>query len=572
MGVRMIRRRGRGDRGVSAVLVAFSLTAMMAVSAMAVDMGQAYAERRHDQNTVDAAVMSGLVEGTLTGGSVNDIVAEVRDKVDTTLGKTVTDTEWETCKDAEQLAYTTKELQSGNPTIDPVTECISFSLAFDELRVKLPLQQVPGIFGPMLGFGDINVDADANGKVVNGTGSGGPPFVALSTAVTGDFVCLRTSSAKEPVPLANGNGPGAAATFPPKGDPSARADPCHTTEFDTASENFGTLKPFAYLDGCTQQNTDVEEAISIGIDHIMGVFAHGYDPLAPTTDPHHAEKTTERFDGGNGCTVAYPNTFAIDEGLNASGLSCALINNKDTTCNGEIPRFQQGPYVQSTHKVVNSTHDNTPPWHFMRSAADLYQGIQAEDCEHNLADCQAPAPAPNACVGVAASRTTDDFNLVSSDIPEYKNTPGAGDAYWDHYDKFDALITCLKAWDSSQHPELFTEELGRSARFGFVPQVHEGSLDKVSYVHIEGFRPVFMYRLYVQESGKMCDPADPRDSGGLKVHDAGQKWSCAGSNKTVDRLASIIFACGMVPDTLCNKETGFPVSGGLDIYEFRLSK
>ena len=568
----MNRLRSRSDRGVSAVLTAFALTSLMAVSAMAVDMGQAFAERRHDQNTVDAAVMSGLVEGTLTGGSVNDIVAEVRQKVDVTLGKTVTDEEWTACVDTEQLHYTTEDLQSGNPTIDPVTECISFSIAFDELRVKLPAQTVPGIFGPMLGFGNIDVDADANGKVVNGTGSGGPPFVALSTATTGDFVCLRTSSAKEPLPLANGNGPGKATTFPAKGDATARQDPCHSTEFDTASENFGTLKPFAYLDGCQQQNEDVEVAISIGIDHIMGVFAHGYDPFALTSDPHYKAKTTVRLDGANSCTVAYPNTFEIDEGLNASGLSCALVNNTDTECNGEVPRFKQGPYVQSTYKVVNSSHDNNPPWYFMRPAVELYQGIQADDCENNLADCQSASPAPNACVGVAASRSTDSFNLVTSEIPEYKSTPTAADNYWDHYDKYDNFITCLKAWDSSIHPELFTAELGSSARFGFVPQVHEDSLDKVDYVHIEGFRPVFMYRLYFQESGKMCDPADPRDANGLKMHDAGQRWSCGAGNKTVDRLASIIFACGMVPDTLCNKETGFPVSGGLDIYEFRLSK
>ena len=570
----MNRRRQRSERGASAVLVAFSLTAMMAVSALAVDMGQAYAERRHDQNTADAAVMSGLVEGTISGGSINDIVAEVRLKVDTTLGKTVTNEEWEACTDSEQLVHTTEDLQAGNPTIDPVTECISFSVTFDELRVKLPQQEVPGIFGPVVGFDNISVTAAANGKVVNGTGRGGPPFVALSTATTGDFVCLRTSSAKEPIPLANGNSFRHAATFPALlTDPGARVDPCHSSIVFTAGENFGTLKPWAYEKGCTRVgNTEVEEAVSIGIDHIMGVFAHGYDPHALATDPYYEEKTTVRLDGAQNCTVAYPNTFEIDEGLNAGGLSCALVNNKDTLCNGEVPRFQQGPYVQSTYKVINSSHDNKPPWFFMRPANDLYVRSQSDRCDdtgNTSSACTSAERAPDACIALAASRPEDEFNLSPSTVPAYD---GAIDSKWDHYDRYDAFIECLTTWDQALHPELFKEKLASSARFGFVPQVAEESLATIDFVHIEGFRPVFMYRLYFQESGKMCDPADPRDGGGLKMHDAGQPWSCGASNKTVDRLASIILSCGMVPDTLCNKESGQPVSAGLDIYEFRLSK
>ena len=584
MDLRLSRRRTGAERGASAVLVALSLTSLMAVSAFAVDVSQAYAERRHDQNTVDAAVMSGLVEGTLTGGSINDIVAEVRDKVDTTLGRTLSNSEWLACQDPEQLTYTTKELQTGNPTISPVTDCISFSVAFDELRVRLPEQEVIGVFGPAVGFGNLTVDAAANGKAVNGTGRGGPPFVALSTATTGDFVCLRTSSAKEPMPLANGNGPGVPTSYPLRLDPTARPDPCHSTEFSTASENFGTLKPWAYRKGCTRVgNTEVEVAVSIGIDHIMGVFT---DLKADGTTGYVEGVSTVRLDGANACTVAYPNTFEIDEGLNAGGLSCALVSNTDSPCNGETPRFQQGPYLQNTYKIVNSSHDNKSPWFFMRDAADLYQGIRADECENSPGECTSD-PAPNACVGVAASRVEDSFDLGSADISEYKIN--AGDGNWSYYDRFDAFVSCLQSWATAYDqwqtalatdpatagegpPELFTEELGNSARFGFIPQVAEDSLDKVTYVHVEGFRPIFMQRIYIQETGKLCDPSDPRDSGGLKVHDAGQQWHCGASNKTIDRLASLIFACGMVPDTLCNKDTGYPASRGLDIYEFRLSK
>ena len=70
------RTRWRGERGVSAVLVALVFGSLMIVAAFGVDVGQAYAERRHDQNTVDAAAMSGMVEAALGGGEINEVVAE----------------------------------------------------------------------------------------------------------------------------------------------------------------------------------------------------------------------------------------------------------------------------------------------------------------------------------------------------------------------------------------------------------------------------------------------------------------------------------------------------------------
>ncbi|MFP5580193.1 MAG: pilus assembly protein TadG-related protein [Acidimicrobiia bacterium] len=550
-------RRIQGSRGVSALLFAVLLTAMLGVSALAVDVGAAYTERRHDQNTADVAVMSGAVEAVLGGGIIDDVVDEVRQKVNVTLGKTVTPAEWLACEDDEQLDHTARELAAANEVISPVTDCISFSRTFEEVRVKLPRQKAIGVFGPSLGFGDIHVTAGANAQIESATG--GLPFVALATATKGDFVCLRTSSAKEPLPLANGGGPGVPASYPTENpsDPTVRADPCHSEEFDTESENFGTLLPYRYED-CSQQNVEVEQAISIGLDHPMGIFPHGYyaTPPVPSTDPTYDEYR-ERIDGAPftgpvaGCQTAYPNTFELDSGLNASGLNCALMGNgDDTTCNGVPARLRVGDYVQETGGALlgRVDFDNSAPWDFLRDSASL----EADG-------------SPPECVSVAANRDNPD---------------------WDQYDRYDALITCLKKWgqwipDGNEgdgndfywpENELFTAEIGLSGRFGFVPQVAEESLADVDEVHIEGFLPIFMYRLYIQEPGSMCDPLDPRNGSGLKVHDAGVPWNCAASNGTVDRLASIIFACGMVPDALCNKSTGEPQYAGKDIYEFRLVK
>lgn len=563
-----VRRLGQyraGDRGVTAIIVALVLTSLLTMSALAVDLGSAFTERRHDQNTVDAAVMSAAVESVLGGGVVNDVVAEVREKVNVTLGRSVSAEAWSTCKDPGQLHHTTRELQSGNPTISPVSDCISFSITFDRVRVRLPDQEAMSVFGSALGFDKIKTNASAVAQIQAPGGIGAPPFVALSTATQGDFVCLRTSDNPQPQTLLNGMGPGAAPVA------GLRADPCDKTVYDTSSENYGTLQPYRYLDGCKQQNSDVEVAISLGIDHIMGYFPKGYDPLS--ADP---EKSVERLDGGAGCTVAFPNTFYVDTGFNAQGLKCALISLDGSLCNGVSPRLHQGPFLQTIYKFAGQKMDNAPPWRFLRSALDLY--VDA---------------APDECVFLAASRTEDDFDPMAVSPPlRYYQAPTSytatgepltfstidmatiSDADWDHHDRYDAFIQCLEKWDPLTDPELFTEDLASSPRFAFIPKVAESGLYKVSKVHIESFLPSFMYRLYQAKSSGTapCDAKDPRPSVPFFTHDAGQQLSCGASNQNVDRLSSIMFACGMVSDLLCNKSTGAPDFGGQDIYDFRLAE
>lgn len=559
------RRRAGDERGVTVVLFALTLSVLITMSAFAVDIGQAYTERRHDQNTVDAAVMSAAVEAVLGGGEISGVVEEVRAKVNTTLGKEVTPEAWSACSDSDQLDHTTRELAVGNPVISPVTDCISFSAAFDRVRVKLPDQEAPGVFGPALGFGTITLTAGAEAVIQAPGGIGAPPFVALSTATQGDFVCLRTSDNPQPQTLLNGMGPGS-----PRAE-GIRADPCDKTVYDTSSENYGTLQPYRYLDGCKQQNSDVEVAISLGIDHIMGYFKDGYDPASP--DP---EKSVERLDGGANCTVAFPNTFYVDTGFNAQGLKCALISLNGVECNGTLARLHQGPHVQTNHKFAGQRMDNVAPWQFLRPGVDLYKEF-----------------APDECVFLAASRNIDTFDpttasppLTTYEAPTSYTVEGepetfasidmttVDDADWDHYDRYDAFIQCLEKWDPVSGPVLFELEIAESPRFAFIPKVAEDGLLKVSKVHIESFLPSFMYRLYQSASSGTapCDSSDPRATVQFRTHDAGQQFACGDPNQNVDRLSSIMLACGMVSDELCDKDTGAPDFGGQDIYDFRLSK
>lgn len=580
-------RRGRsGERGVSAILFALMLTVMLTVSAIAVDLGAAYSERRHDQNTADVAAMSGAVEAVHGGGVINDIVAEVGDKVNTTLGRAVTEQEWTDCKDPDQLARNTIELQDANPTIDPATECISFSQGFDRVRVKLPPQQAIGVFGPSLGFGNISTSAAAVAQIETPDGAGGPPFIAFENAKKGDFVCLRTGGAEnaEPENLMTGNGPG----NPPS--VSSSLDPCHSANYGVSSSTFGTVKPHAYEDACNQRDIEIKLAIAVGMDHILGVFPGGFDTVAQDTDGDgridipgdpapgavagDGYDSRQRIDGADNCNAAFPNTLEVDTGFSAQNLKCALLSPQNSDlCENEYPRLKQGAGWPSGYTVVGETFDNTPLWEFLRPAATL----ETEG-------------APKSCVIVAMAAQDDDamgyFNLNAPTLngkyqqftQQYPNWRGQ---YWDPYDLFDWMDQCLDDWDlgatpQDADPELFELSIGSYPRFAFIPQVAEDTLTgPTQLVHIEGFLPVYLNRLYIPTSGSetartMCGPYDTRVSERYLVHDAGQPWSCGNGNDNIARLSALVMACGMVSDELCDKDSQLPRTAGLDVHEFRL--
>lgn len=573
------RTFGRSDRGVSAVLFALMLTAILSMSAVAIDLSAGYTERRHDQNTADVAAMSGAVQAVLGGGVVDDVVTEVRAKVDTTLGKQVTDEEWLACKDPDHLDLTTVSLATANPTIDPKTECISFSAGFDLVRVKLPPQEAIGVFGPALGFGNITTSASAVAQVEASNGAGAPPFIAFENAKKGDFICLRTGGSEnaEPENLFQGNGPGVAPTL------STALDPCHSANYGVSSATFGTVKPYAYKDGCTSPgNTEIRRAIAIGMDHLLGVFPGGFDTTADTAGiPNDGQDTRQRIDGGDGCKKAYPNTLQVDTGFTAQLLRCALLSpSNDNLCVNDVPRLKQGAGHQSTYLVTAETFDNTPLWDFFRPARALHD-----------------EEAPPACVIVAmAAQDTggstpdvDYFDLTKpTRVDDYKwfydQYPSWRGAFWEPYDFFDWTDKCLDDWEPGldpstglpKDPVLFTVDIGNYPRFAFIPQVAESTISGTgALVHIEGFLPVYLNRLYIPTSGSttarnMCGPYDERTSQRYLVHDAGQPWSCGENNDNIARLSSLVLACGMVSDELCDKESELPKTAGLDVYEFRL--
>src|SRR5688572_28569086 len=61
-GMRLIQSAGTEERGQTLLLFVLALTVLLGFTAMAIDVGLLYEDRRHFQNTADAAALAGVAE------------------------------------------------------------------------------------------------------------------------------------------------------------------------------------------------------------------------------------------------------------------------------------------------------------------------------------------------------------------------------------------------------------------------------------------------------------------------------------------------------------------------------
>lgn len=532
------RRRMRDDRGIVVPLVALSLVVLFAFTAVAVDVGLVYNQRRQDQGAVDTGILAGAYE------AFTDQEAVVDQVIRTSLaGVHYEDslTDWEDaflgCTDPKAAtAGFTQPLVAPKPSTplgaDQTWNCINFSGSGIGLRVRLPDTEVPSAFLGVLGLDPFTSSAFAE---IGIQGARIPPFILFSTSSPGGEYCLRASSAGDPPPPLLGNGPGNAPT---PGTTASDPDPCDGTNAPTQGA-FGTLRPHEYT-GCNDGpgNQTILRAIARGTDHDIGTYTAFGDPpyTVPTT---HADRISAygdvRTEGGNSCGTVLPNTFPLDTGYTSNTLRCGFLSLKNSSdCEGAVPRLQSSSSNQATYKMVNEEMENQALWDFMPSA--VYASV------------------PAACSTLQANR----------------NAPS-----YDYYDKKALLETCMKDWSAvadlgTAQDQLFTDDLGDSARYTLIPVVAESKLaDAIkitgtNYVHFNYLAPVFFQGLYSKGGGNTnpCDPADSRTKTGWMVHQAGQTFSCGGNNDGVDRVSAFRLDCRMVSDDVCISSASEPSTTG----------
>jgi hypothetical protein len=525
------------DRGATAITVAITMVLLMGMAAIAIDLGLGFNERRLDQTGADTGVMAGAVELAL-GGSTQDVVNEITDFVDLNI-RTVSDTEWEACSDSPPSGFRTAKSEG----LTPATDCISF-FKFEELRVRVPDQEIDTTFGRVIGFDSLTTSALAHARIVQFPGAGNsPPFVALAGVGGGDQICLRTTSSGPPIPnLMTGNGPGA----PLANDPGIglEPDPCDDAVYDPDTQFFGTLDPLTYFNNQTGAVTCKRNltayAIAAGIDHPLADFDPDYvvgvsNPVGPAVVE----------DDCSPVAVAGVNTMVLNTGLTAPLLRCGMLTTFGGGCNGDVSpgsaggnnvpaRLHLGPFFPSGQTFVGENMDNEPLWAFMANPSGLIW--------------------PGACTTLYNNRATP---------------------IWDYFDKKDELISCLSSWSESTDDYLFTAQVITTPRFAWIPFLAEDNLNTepsvcpesggTKCVHFNDFVPVYLQTLYTVITGGGgaggCDPGPPGPRWGR--HDAGEPVSCGKNNGSLDRLSSIVLDCGMLLETICDARPGFPPGGSV---------
>lgn len=348
------------ERGVTALVVAAGMLLFLGITALAVDIGLAYSERRADQTSVDSGVMAGALQAFEGSEGIRDSALQyVRVNLPISYGNPANPLDatwlgiWDGCTDPARPpgfmpvpAYPTM----ASATID----CISVNAQEQQIRVNLPEQLVETHFAPVIGVDELKVDAEAMAKLTPMSGPGGVlPFGVLSSSSPGSEVCLRSSATGTAVPPCTGASSG---NFHAVNSPLFGEDDHGTSQVCSGA-----------------RNDRLAVNIRLGLDHFV-------DPLGNESPPlNWMDSTNWVVDQCNPIDIDINrlNTFtglgnALTEGLAQPRFFAAAPSS--------TPRLQQGSNPKVAVRSGTSTWnlDDWPLWRYIDGSNGI-PGCQISD-------------------------------------------------------------------------------------------------------------------------------------------------------------------------------------------------
>ena len=143
---------GERERGAVLVLTLVMMSAMLAFSALVIDVSNAMQIRRQAQNSADAAALAGAQD--LPNAAA--VVATVKQYAYENMN--IASSTWVGCSDPLAL--------SRRPDVANSNTCISIDNAYQRVRVQLPRRTVATFFGRFIGASDISVTAHAVAEAI----------------------------------------------------------------------------------------------------------------------------------------------------------------------------------------------------------------------------------------------------------------------------------------------------------------------------------------------------------------------------------------------------------------------
>lgn len=335
--IRRVRQRRRDERGLVLAIAALVLTGLLVMSAMAVDLGAVYNERRQDQSAVDAAALAAAQDLP----SVSTAVATAKSVAANNLGESVTAAQWDSCTDASAFPVPSGYIKVSG------SSCIAFNSAVRRIFVRLPVRQYEAAFSGIVGLDAFDHSAFAVAGVETEGFGGVLPF-ALA-AGSGSFTCVERGG----------------------GNVASNDDNAECKQSSAQPGNFGAID-FGFFgnesvgtsQNCSTHQTDqvnrFTNNVAVGVDH--GLATIGANPRYNDLSQCGTLGPTPNSAGGN-------TGSSIDSAVGAGMWSGGSFSD------GAGPRLTRLGITGTPAWMTAETNiggvmlDDIPLWHFLPPAA-----------------------------------------------------------------------------------------------------------------------------------------------------------------------------------------------------------
>lgn len=281
------RRARRDERGAILVIAALVLTALLTMSALAVDLANARQQQRQAQGSADAAALAAAQDLPDPAAVVATAKAYAAENFD------VSAAAWAGCDDPGHLTEL-PDIGSGN-------SCISIDEAFSRVRVKVPFRSVETSFARVIGIDEVPVSgaATAEAKLTRDDRII-PATVAASTGSGNN--CIETDGSAPP--------------------------PCDRN----VSGNFGSFNaPRLRIYEPTSQveNDSLRINYSMGVDHVLSIYGTGSPKVCDFAHPVKSPCSTTNVASGLDANHLLPFTGNVVPPLTDGLVENAQINTDD---------------------------------------------------------------------------------------------------------------------------------------------------------------------------------------------------------------------------------------------------
>lgn len=422
------RRTAVGEQGFLIIWMALLLAVLLGCAALVVDLGFARNKRQQYQGAADAAALGSAQDLPDLGGAAGQINGLV------TANVPEAQIDWASCSDPNHLEI-----------VSSTSQCVSFDSSFTRVRVAIPSQQYPTLFGKALLVDSIGVSAQSVAQFMNAGLDAVMPFGLYAGNDT--EACLKTGG-NTPEPLCN-----------------------------AMTGNFGTLDITMYGNasihtvqrcGNSQQSARLENNIAIGADHIFSVYDDADGQLL------------------DACGQAGPNTLPTRTGDVQGSFDLGILHGTAATFDDGGPaRLARGPFTKT--EVAGVGVDNQPLWEFI---PDVTLTEVPNSCQRATFDALVSATP-------SSQAQTVLHDAVETCLADYDSGSNCSAA--------PCTGTLFTVDSIGTETPINVYDIQQSPRFVFAPEFAEASPPNGNgSFRIVGFAPVFLQRLLVKCTSSSC--------------------------------------------------------------------